>query len=92
MTNWSHAARLFAASLLALLGFVALNVWVNRTFPAHCADCHAHVGFPFAYYEAGGFAGGDALLWPGLAVDLTVVLGIAFGAVLGWERYRAKRR
>jgi len=66
VTNWRKAVPFFAASLLALLGFVALNVWLNKAFPARCADCHAPVGFPFAYYDAGGFAGDDALLWPGL--------------------------
>jgi hypothetical protein len=91
VTTWRQAVRLFAASLLSLLAFIALNVWVNRTFPARCADCHAHIGFPFAYYDEGGFAGDDALLWLGLVADLIVILGIAFGAVLGWERYRAKR-
>ena len=92
VTNWWPAARLFVASLLALLGFIALNIWINRTFPAHCADCHARIGFPFAFYDAGGFAGDDALLWLGLTADLVVVLAIAFGAELGWERYRARRR
>ena len=46
LTNWRPAAPLFAASLLALLGFVALNAWLNRAFIGRCADYHAHVGFP----------------------------------------------
>ena len=91
MTNWRQAVPFFVASLFTLLGLVALNVWLNRAFPAHCADCHAHVGFPFAYYDAGGLAGDDALLWPGLVADLVVVLVIAFGAVLLINRYRANR-
>ena len=91
MTHWRQAGPFFAASLLALLGFVALNVWINRIFPARCADCHARVGFPFAYYDAGGFAGDDGLLWPGLTADLILVLATAFGMVLLWQRYRANR-
>lgn len=91
-TNWRQVVPFFAASLLALLGFVGLNVWLNRTFPARCADCHAHIGFPFAYYDAGGFAGDDALLWLGLTADLILVLVTAFGAVLLWQRYRSNSR
>ena len=92
VTNWKQAARLFVASLFSLLGFVALNLWVNRTLPAHCADCHARTGVPFSYYDAGGFAGDDALRWPGLAADIAVVLGIAFGVILLYDRYRANLR
>jgi hypothetical protein len=92
MTTWRQAARLFAASFLSLLVFIALNLWVARAFPARCSDCHAHIGLPFAYYDEGGFAGDDALLWFGIIADLIIVLGVAFRAVMGWERHRSKRR
>jgi len=85
--TWQHHARLYVTSVLALLGFVALNGWFNGTYPARCADCHAHIGVPFAYYDAGGMLGGEAILWLGLTGDLLVVLGLAFSAVLAWERY-----
>lgn len=87
MRNWQHSARLFVASVVTLLGYIALNVWIHRTYPARCADCHARIGFPFAYYDAGGFAGDDGLLWFGVAADLVTVLGIAIGVVLAFERY-----
>jgi hypothetical protein len=31
-----------------------------ETYPARCADCDARIGFPFAYYDAGGFAGDES--------------------------------
>src|ERR1044071_2261408 len=87
MRNWQHSARLFVASVVPLLGYIALNVWINRTYPARCADCHARIGFPFAYYDTGGFAGDDRLLWFGLVADLVIVLGTAFGLVFAFERH-----
>ena len=86
VNNWQHYARLYVSSVFALLGFVRLNVWFNTSHPARCADCHAHVGIPFAYYDAGGVLGGEAILWLGLTGDLLVVLGLAFGVVLLWDR------
>jgi len=92
VTGWWQAARLFAASVLVLLGFVALNMWIEVVFPVRCADCHAHVGFPFAYYDEGGFAGDTQVLWLGLAGDIAVALGIAFGVVLAGERWACRKR
>jgi hypothetical protein len=50
--------------------------------PQHCADCFFPYGWPFTMYHDGGFAGGEAFVWSGLAGDLILMLG--FGVVLGW--------
>jgi len=89
--DWPQATKLFVAVFLGILGFFALNVWISRAYPARCADCDAHIGFPFAYYAAGGIAGDDRLLWFGIAGDLLVVLAVSFGVVLAWERFGPTR-
>ena len=57
---------------------VLFKVMSEITAP-QCWDCFAHYGFPFAYYNMGGFVGGAGIIWPGLLGDLVTVI---FGAVL----------
>jgi len=52
---------------------VVINLWFNATHPAGCDDCHLGGGIPFAFYDAGGFAGENGILWFGLAGDLALV-------------------
>jgi hypothetical protein len=33
LISWQHSACLLVASVVALLGFIALNVWINRYLP-----------------------------------------------------------
>ena len=59
-----RTVTLFITFLTAIAGFI----------PVACADCHARVGYPFPYYDTGGFLHGDHILWLGQA-DLTVLPG-----------------
>jgi hypothetical protein len=83
-------ASYFVALFLALFGFIVLNFVILAVYPP-CADCHAHIGFPFAYLDGGGIEGGGGMLWLGAVGDLAVVLVITLGAALAWQRHYVKR-
>jgi hypothetical protein len=69
--NWYAIALLTTA-----LVFVTANT-IHFLRPASCADCFFPYGLPFTLYHDGGFAGGAAFVWGGLAADIACVVGIA---------------
>jgi len=70
------------AFLTATTVFTLVNV-VHFRRPATCADCFLRDGVPFPLYHEGGFAGGAAIMWGGLAADALIVAAVAmlFGAM-----------
>jgi len=64
------------AFLTATTVFVSVNV-VHFMRPATCFDCFLRHGVPFPLYHEGGFAGGAAIMWGGLAADVLIVVAIA---------------
>jgi hypothetical protein len=80
---------------IAFLGttaaFVALNVLYYHTQPVTCADCFFERGVPFHLYHEGGFAGGEAIMWEGLAADFLMVLAIATLLGSAWKWRSGKR-
>ena len=71
--------------------FVAVNVLHFYMQRATCSDCFFPHGIPFHLYHEGGFAGGEAIMWGGLAADMLIVLTTA--ALLGsaWN-WRSRKR
>ena len=80
-----------AALVLSLLGFFVANVSYGVLFPG-CADCHDHVGVPFAYLDTGGYDGGGGLLWRGVFADSAIILGTALALSRGFQRLRSHKR
>lgn len=76
-----------ASSLFILLGLtIATQLAFPASFPS-CTDCHAHVGFPFAYLDTGGWDGPDGgLLLAGAIGDGLVALSLALGLTFIWKR------
>ena len=80
----------FLISLLLSAGlFVAINL--PQEDPG-CADCFAPHVRPFTYYHEGGYGGGAAYVWPGIAADIGVVLLAAFLIATGLNRTLARKR
>jgi hypothetical protein len=81
-------ALAFAFFTLFLLDFAAEFAFPSL-YPS-CIDCHAHVGFPFAYLDTGGrgLPPGGLLLF-GAIGDSLIALLIAFSlTLLIWKRIR----
>lgn len=79
----------FAISTLIFL--VLQCVSYLRNYPgAGCFDCGWRFGFPFAFYQYGGFISYQEVLWLGFVGDLAFVLVIAlWGGVFThfiWKR------
>jgi hypothetical protein len=79
-------ARVFHLGLLS--SFFVFG-WANYDSYSHmyegsCSDCFVYFGYPFELYEAGGFIGGQGILWLGLLADVSIALttGICFGWIL----------
>lgn len=67
----------FAIAFFAVAAvFVCANI-VDFMRPATCFDCFLRRGLPFHLYHEGGFAGGTAIMWSGLAADAFTVVAIA---------------
>ena len=81
-------ALAFAFFTLFLLDFAAEFAFPSL-YPS-CSDCHAHVGFPFAYLDTGGWGPppGGLLLF-GAIGDTVIALLLALGlTMLIWKRVR----
>jgi hypothetical protein len=61
------------------LGTSLLLFWIGNIFnwPLPCEDCFQQIGWPFHYYNKGGFAGGAGYEWPGLVGDLLIIAIVA---------------
>jgi hypothetical protein len=84
-------AHRFAIALLTVaIVFVCANI-VDFMRPATCFDCFLRRGFPFHLYHEGGFAGGAAIMWGGLAADAFIVVAIAMllGTLWSWTLRRS---
>src|SRR5258705_1536069 len=66
----------FAFSILILI--VLQYVSYLRTNPGvRCMDCGWRFGFPFPFYEFGGFASYEKVLWLGIFGDISFALVVA---------------
>ena len=80
----------FAIAFLAVAAvFLCANI-VDFMRPATCFDCFLRRGLPFHLYHEGGFAGGAAIMWGGVAADAFIVVAIAMllGTLWGWKLRR----
>ena len=57
---------------------------------AHCADDIRRAGFPFLFWEEGGFAYRVLFSWPALAADVAVAFGVS--AIAGFAVQRLSHR
>jgi hypothetical protein len=83
--------RYAIAFIVVTVTFVVVNVVHYHIRPARCADCLFPHGVPFHLYHEGGFAGGEAIMWPGLAADIAIVLAVSICLGGTWQRLSAKR-
>jgi hypothetical protein len=86
----SHRYRLALA--VSGLAFVVANT-IHFLRPVSCSDCFFPYGVPFTLYHQGGFAGGEGIVWSGLAADVgcMVVTGPCRRVHLG-NRRESKRQ
>jgi hypothetical protein len=73
--------RFLISLLVAFLLLVAINLLIPGL---HCSDCFARRGWPFAYYNEGGFADGAGYIWSGVAGNSIVLLVLAALIAWGW--------
>lgn len=67
----------FAASILLFILLQYVNYFHNRP-SIRCMDCGWQFGFPFRFYEYGGFVSYEEVLWLGLFGDIAFALVVAF--------------
>ena len=69
--------HIFAIGFLVTLSVIILANYVNYVHVSSlgCDDCFLNYGFPYTYYQAGGYAGGYGLSLSGLALDVAISLG-----------------
>ncbi len=91
----SNAFILGFCSCVAL--FVALN-YLSYFSPANmfsCDDCVIRFGFPFYFYEKGGFISIKQFIWSGFFVDfgIAIIFSFAFGLIFKfvWEKLTMKK-
>lgn len=82
--------------LIGLSIFILLNILASALFsdcglPAlfglgGCADAISRVGFPFVFFEQGGFAYHSSFNLPVFILDIVVGIGVS----LGFGTYRVK--
>ncbi len=77
------------AFLIVVIIFGVLNIWTFASVP-ECCDAVDTVGFPFRFFESGGFRG-DIVFYP-LALAQNAVVILAIASVSAWISYRALRR
>lgn len=70
---------------LVLLGIVNYYSFV-RMGAGFCDDCLISFGFPFPFWEEGGFVTIGHILWHGLIADC--YLAVSVGLLLGWAYQR----
>ncbi len=58
---------------------------------AHCLDCGARVGFPFAYMQEGTFATLGHFIWLGFLGDCAVAVAVSTSAVWMWPKPRVSK-
>ena len=88
-----HAITGFAAGLLLFIGInllsahLASDCGLSAVFGRDaCADDIARAGWPFRFYEEGGFAYRHEFNLPALQVDLAI--GISLTGLVGWFMVR----
>jgi hypothetical protein len=89
----SKPHRYAIASLITIFIFILTNIVHSYLRPAMCADCFFPHGVPFHLYHEGGFAGGEAIIWGGLAANALVISAVAslLGGTWQWcSRQRMK--
>jgi hypothetical protein len=82
---------------IRIVAFLALVYWafqvaaeIRWRHEYHCNDCFALSGFPFHYYNHGGYAGGGGYLWLGVIGNIVTLFASA--AVLEWTWGELLRR
>jgi len=79
-------SHIFGIGFLVTLALFVFANYLNYTHVSSglCDDCFLNYGFPFPFYQSGGFAGGSGLSLTGLALDVAISLSlsIAFGLSL----------
>jgi len=70
--------------LSAMVLTVFFKIMSERTAPQF-ADCFGRYGFPFAYYNEGGFAGGAGVIWTGLLGDFAAIIVGALLLAKAWN-------
>ncbi len=96
-------AKLFQSTIF-IVGFCISGMLFNAlnylSYFSHanmfsCDDCIIRLGFPFYFYERGGFFTVNQFIWSGLIAD--VLIAVIFSFVIGlifkfvWEKIAAKR-
>jgi hypothetical protein len=76
---------------IAALVFIIVNIADFHLRPAMCADCFYPHGLPFNLWHEGGFAGGEAIMWGGLAADTLIVAVAATAAGTTWKWWSGRR-
>ena|SRR5215468_8733493 len=84
-TSFESHAMTRLRFLVSAMALVVLFKFISEKTAPQCADCFGHYGFPFAYYNEGGFAGGAGVIWTGLIGDVVAVVVGALLITKAWD-------
>lgn len=92
----TSSKRFFKGFLIGLTVFLFINIFAAHFFsdcglPAlfglgGCADAISRLGFPFVFFEQGGFAYHSTLNPPFFILDLVIGFGVAMGTGFFFNR------
>ena len=85
------AHRYAITFVVATIVFVIVNTVDYYSRPAMCSDCFFPHGVPFNLWHEGGFAGGEAIMWGGLAADALIIASAATLMGGAWQWWFTRR-
>jgi hypothetical protein len=75
--RWMTRPRLFALGLVAMIALNASRLWI--TWRAFQTDGMEQTGFPFVFFERGGFSYHENWYLEMLAIDVVIAIAFACG-------------
>ena len=95
MVSIARRKAFYIGCLLAFCLVIVANLYsYEKMYDPMCIDCLVGFGWPFRWYETGGFFGMTRILWPSLIGDilLAISLSVAAGLLSRWYFSSRKRK
>jgi hypothetical protein len=87
MTRRSRYGWSLAGALVSLL-----VVNLKQFYGHHSSDFYVSDGWPFTFFNEGGFLHDSRFVWPGLLGDILLALAAGVGVGASWDRFAPNTR
>ena len=83
----------YIACLIGLCLFIIANLYsYEKMYDPLCFDCIVGFGWPFRWYETGGYFGMTRILWLGLIGDIILAISVSIAVGLLSRGYFSPRK